>query len=89
MAKEKIIYQVNEKHFYISHNTDYLSAVSPFHKELAYKNKKNALAVFNSLIEDYRNDAHTINEQKYGADIIQFIMSNKRVVISIDYITLK
>ena len=60
----KKVYQVNEKHFYQSLGVDYLSAISPFTRRVAYKNKKTALMVAKSILNDHRdlNDTLKIDE---------------------------
>lgn len=62
----KKVYQVNEKHFFVENGFDYLSAVSPFTKRIAYKNKKTALMVAKSILNDHRDldDTLKIDELK-------------------------
>lgn len=45
-------YLVNELHFFISNGTDYLSAVSPFHKNLAYKDVNTAVTLAKNLYNE-------------------------------------
>lgn len=62
----KKIYQVNEKHFYQSLGIGYLSAISPFTRRVAYKNKKTAIMVAKSILNDHRDldDTLKIDELK-------------------------
>lgn len=71
----KKVYQVNEKHFYQSLGIDYLSAISPFTKRVAYKNKKTAIMVAKSILNDHRelDDTLKIDELK------EMIVSNNLV----------
>ena len=57
------IYQVVEKEFYISNGTDYLSAVSPFNKGLAYRKKGIAFSVARNLFNEYK--------ETYGNGFVQ------------------
>ena len=54
------MYQVNEKHFFVTNGIEYLSAVSPFNKGLAYKDKETAIMVANGLIKGYKEEPDTI-----------------------------
>lgn len=56
----KKIYQVNEKHFFVENGFDYLSAVSPFTKGIAYKDKKTAIMVAQSILNDHKNMEDTL-----------------------------
>ena len=62
----KKIYQVNEKHFFVENGFDYLSAVSPFTKGIAYKKKDTAIMVAKSILNDHRDleDTLKIDELK-------------------------
>ena len=62
-TKPTKIYQVVEKEFYISNGTDYLSAVSPFSKGLAYRKKDIAFSVARNLFNDYK--------ETYGNGFVQ------------------
>ena len=57
----KKIYQVNEKHFFVSNGFDYLSAVSPFTKGIAYKDKETAIMVAQSILNDHKDMEDTLN----------------------------
>jgi hypothetical protein len=56
----KKIYQVNEKHFFVSNGFDYLSAVSPFNKGIAYKDKETAIMVAQSILNDHKEMEDTL-----------------------------
>lgn len=56
----KKIYQVNEKHFFVENGFDYLSAVSPFNKGIAYKDKETAIMVAQSILNDHKNMEDTL-----------------------------
>lgn len=56
----KKIYQVNEKHFFVENGFDYLSAVSPFTKGIAYKDKETAIMVAQSILNDHKNMEDTL-----------------------------
>lgn len=71
----KKIYQVNEKHFFISNGFDYLSAVSPFTKGLAYKDKETAMIVAKSILDDHKNLDDTLK-----VDDLEKLESNNNYV---------
>lgn len=56
----KKIYQVNEKHFFVENGFDYLSAVSPFTKGIAYKDKETAIMVAQSILNDHKDMEDTL-----------------------------
>ena len=82
----KKVYQVNEKHFYQSLGIDYLSALSPFTKRVAYKNKKTALMVAKSILNDHRDleDTLKIDELKELFDEYDDMM--KKAIVSKNYV---
>lgn len=71
----KKIYQVNEKHFFISNGFDYLSAVSPFTKGLAYKDKETAMIVAKSILDNHKNLDDTLK-----VDDLEKLESNNNYV---------
>ena len=92
----KKIYQVNEKHFFVSNGIEYLSAVSPFTKGLAYKDKETAIMVANGLINGYKEEPDTIEVSNLTETSIGLIGEVKtkhfmgyRIVITIEEIEIK
>ena len=92
----KKIYQVNEKHFFVTNGIEYLSAVSPFNKGLAYKDKETAIMVANGLIKGYREEQDTIEatdlvETSIGlmAEIKTKQFIGLRIVITIEEIEIR
>ena len=94
----KKIYQVNEKHFFVSNGIEYLSAVSPFTKGLAYKKKEQAIIVANSILNDHKDLADTLDiselEKFGGSNTLVGVITKKyglihRIVITIEEIEIK
>ena len=93
----KKIYQVNEKHFYQSLDIDYLSAISPFTKQVAYKNKKNAIMVAKSILNNHRDLSDTLEiddlkesiiSKNYVGVIHKKYGNIKRIVVVVEEITI-
>lgn len=80
------IYQVTEVHF--DRENGYLNVESPFTKNMAYKKERTARMVFDNLVKEYTEDAHTIKVEKPNKDIASILTSNKRIVISLDIVEL-
>lgn len=94
----KKIYQVNEKHFYQSLGVDYLSAISPFTKGIAYKKKNTAIMVAKSILNDHRDldDTLEIDELKemivsknYVGVIHKKYGNVKRIVVVVEEIEIE
>ena len=80
------IYQVTEVHF--DRENGYLNVNSPFTKDIAYKKERTARMVFDNLIKEYIEDAHTIKVEKPYEYIASILTSSKRIVISLNIVEL-
>jgi hypothetical protein len=93
----KKIYQVNEKHFFVENGIEYLSAVSPFTKGIAYKDKETAIMVAQSILNDHKDMEDTLevtdltkleNSSNFVGVITKKYGCMKRIVVIVEEIFL-